>query len=333
VRLVVVGLAMSAAALIVALFVPWLPTPASRQAGPVDFVFWFVSGISIAIFGLVAAVILIAVWRFRARPDDDSDGPPIHGHTGLEIVWTAIPAVLVTAIAVVSTVALAKNDRLPRRHLTVDVRGQQFAWSFSYPKYGHLSSAVLRLPLKEAAELRITAPKNDVIHSFWVPEFRQKQDAVPGLTRTIVVTPERTGTWAVVCTELCGLGHAVMRARVVVMKRAAFEAWASGQKRAVGSGTGAAAGKSVFANNGCGSCHAFRPAASAATIGPDLDKLPTEARKAGRPLEQFVRESIVKPNAYIEPHYPPNVMPHTFGSLPKDELDALVGFLVGKKKA
>jgi cytochrome c oxidase subunit 2 len=330
VRLVVIGLAMSAAALIVALFVPWLPTPASREADRVDFVFWFVSGISIAIFGLVAAVILIAVWRFRARPDDDSDGAPIHGHTGLEIAWTALPAVLVTAISVVSAVALAKNDTLPRRHVTVEVVGQQFVWSFTYPKYHDLHSAVLRLPVHESAELLITAPRNDVIHSFWVPEFRQKQDAVPGLVRRLIVTPTRTGTWSVVCTELCGLGHAVMRARVVVMKPEAFTAWAAGSTKQSG---GTASGKAVFANNGCGGCHAFKPASASAIIGPDLDKLPAEARRAGKPLEQFVRESIVNPNAYVEPHYPPNVMPHTFGSLPKDQLDALVGFLTGKKQA
>jgi cytochrome c oxidase subunit 2 len=328
----VVGLAASAVALAVALFIPWLPTPASREADRIDFVFWFVTGISIAIFGLVAAVILIAVVKFRARPDDDSDGPPIHGHTGLEIVWTAVPAVLVTAVAVVSAVALAQNDNLPRRHVTVDVLAQQFVWSFSYPKYNNLTSAVLRLPAKEAAELRITSRKNDVIHSFWVPEFGQKQDAVPGIVRTLVITPKRTGTWSVVCTELCGLGHAVMRAKVVVMKPNQFAAWASGRQKALGTGIGAAAGKSVFADNGCAGCHTFKPAGATAKIGPDLDNLPAEARKAGKPLEQFVRESILHPNAYIEPHYPPNVMPQTFSSLPKSQLDALVRFLVGGKK-
>jgi cytochrome c oxidase subunit 2 len=322
---VVVGLAASAVALAVALFVPWLPTSASKEGDRIDFVFWFVSGICIAIFGLVAAVILLAVLRFRVRPDDDSDGPPIHGHTGLEIIWTAIPAALVTAISVVSTVALAQNDSLPRKHLTVDVLAQQFAWTFTYPKYNNMSSPVLRLPVKEAVELRITARKNDVIHSFWVPEFRQKQDAVPGIVRSIVVTPTRTGTWAVVCTELCGLGHAVMRAQVVVMKKDAFMAWASKAPKQTG-------GKAVFAANGCASCHTFTPAGATAKIGPDLDKLPAEARRAGQPLEHFVRQSIVSPNAYVEPHYPRGLMPQTFGSLPKAQLDALVRFLTGKGK-
>src|SRR5207247_10114163 len=112
-----------------------LPTPASKQADRIDFVFWFVTGISIAIFAVVAAVLLYSVVRFRRRPDDDSDGAPIHGNTTLEIAWTAVPAVLVTAVAVVSAVALAQNEHLPKNHLQVNVSAEQFAWSFSYPKY------------------------------------------------------------------------------------------------------------------------------------------------------------------------------------------------------
>ena len=96
-----------------ALLIPWLPDPASEQADRIDFVFWFVTAICIAIFALVAAVIVYSVFHFRARPDDDEDGPPTHGNTGLEIVWTAVPAALVTAISIVSAVVLAKNEQLP----------------------------------------------------------------------------------------------------------------------------------------------------------------------------------------------------------------------------
>src|SRR5919204_6535846 len=180
VRLVAVGLAAAAVALAVALFIPWLPTPASKQADRIDFVFWFVSGISIAIFALVASVILYAVVRFRARPDDDSDGAPIHGHTGLEIAWTAVPAALVTAISVVSPVALTENDHLPKKHMRVNVTAQQFAWSFEYPAAKGLTVSTLHMPLAEAVELKMKS--KDVIHSFWVPQFGQKQDVVPGIT-------------------------------------------------------------------------------------------------------------------------------------------------------
>ena len=115
VQLVVLGILFGAGAAAVALLIPWLPDPASEQADRIDFVFWFVTAICIAIFALVAAVIVYSVINFRARPDDDEDGPPTHGNTGLEIVWTAVPAALVTAISIVSAVVLAKNEQLPTR--------------------------------------------------------------------------------------------------------------------------------------------------------------------------------------------------------------------------
>jgi len=121
-----------------------------------------------------------------------------------------------------------------------------------------------------------------------------------------------------------------------VMSKAGFEKWAKQGSQAGGGGGGgvggAAAGKAVFANNGCGACHTLKAAASTGTVGPDLDKLPDYAKQAGQPLDQFVRESIVKPDAYVEKGYPPNVMPPTFASLPKAQLDALVQFLVDSSK-
>jgi len=334
VRLVAVGLAAAAVASAVAFFVPWLPTPASKQADRIDFVFWFVTGISIAIFALVVAVILYSVVRFRARPDDDSDGAPIHGNTGLEIAWTAFPAVLVTAVAVVSAVALAQNENLPKKHLQVNVLAQQFAWSFSYPKYKGLTVSALHLPLNEAVELKMRS--KDVIHSFWVPQFGQKQDLVPGITTKLVITPKRLGTYPVVCTELCGEGHALMRSEAIVMKPTAFASWVKAQERAAAKASqgpsGGGPGLAVFNSNGCSGCHTFKPAGSTATTGPDLDNLPADARRAGKPLSAFVRESIVDPNAYIEKGYQPNIMPSTFKSLPKQQLDALVQFLIGGKK-
>ena len=332
-RLVAVGLGAAAVATAVALFVPWLPTPASKQADRIDFVFWFVTVICIAIFALVVAVILYAVVRFRARPDDDSDGAPIHGHTGLEIAWTAVPAILVTAIAVVSAVALAQNDRLPKKHIRVNVTAQQFAWTFQYPASKGLTTSSLRLPLGEAVELKMQS--KDVIHSFWVPQFGQKQDVVPGITTRLVITPKRLGTYPVVCTELCGEGHALMRSQAIVMKPAAFAAWVKAAQQAAAKASGGAAGGgpglAVFNNQGCSACHTFKPAGSSATTGPDLDNLAADAQRAGQPLDAFVRESIIDPNAYIEKGYQPNIMPRTFKSLPKQQLDALVQFLTGAK--
>jgi cytochrome c oxidase subunit 2 len=224
VQLIVIGVLAGAIASAVALIPDWMPPSASKEAGRIDFVFWFVTGICIFIFAIVAAVSFLAVIKFRVKPDDDSDGPPIHGHTGLEILWTAVPTVLVTAIAVVSAIVLAKDDAAGANPLRVNVFAQQFFWSYSYPGYGNKKSSVLRLPVDRSVVLEMHA--KDVLHSFWVPEFRQKQDLVPGLRPTLHITPNKLGTYPVICTELCGLGHALMRSRVIVMKPDAFEQWA-----------------------------------------------------------------------------------------------------------
>jgi cytochrome c oxidase subunit 2 len=233
VQLILVAIAAAAAGTALALLPNWLPEPATREAGRIHFVFWFVTGICIFIFAIVASVTTYAVMHFRRKPDDDSDGPPIHGHTGLEITWTAIPAVLVTSIAIVSAIVLAKDDAAGANPLRVDVVAQQFAWSFYYgckptsaePVDCFKKSDLLRLPLGRSVVLHMTS--KDVVHSFWVPEFSQKQDVVPGIHPTLHVTPTRLGTYPVVCTELCGLGHALMRSQTIVMKQADFEKWAA----------------------------------------------------------------------------------------------------------
>jgi cytochrome c oxidase subunit 2 len=244
IKVLLVALVLAAIAFAVAIFVPWLPDQSSKEAERIDFVFWFVTAICIAIFAVVAAISVYSLVKFRARPDDDSDGPPVHGHTGIEVTWTVIPLVLVIAMIVVSSVALAKNDQVPDDALRVEVWGQQFAWTFLYPpesmepgadkmacvrrdegiiEEGCKASGNLRLPVDRATRLYLSA--RDVIHSFWVPEFRQKQDAVPGITTEITVTPTETGSYRLICTELCGLGHALMRTKAIVTSAADFERW------------------------------------------------------------------------------------------------------------
>jgi cytochrome c oxidase subunit 2 len=321
-QLVLIGVLAGAVASAVALIPGWLPVEASEEAGRINFVFWFVTAICIVIFALVSALILYAVWKFRAPPDDDSDGPPIHGHTGLEIVWTAIPTVLVTAIGVVSAVVLARNSDAGTRPLRVDVLAQQFAWTFTYPDAETVTSGRLRLPVGRTVELRLQS--RDVVHSFWVPQFAQKQDAVPGLETKVVITPTRTGTFPVVCTELCGLGHAFMRTQVIVMPQAEFDAWLREQGQPAAGG-GAEDGEAVFAENGCGSCHTFGPAGSTAEVGPDLDSLSEAAEREGQSVEEYVRESILEPNAVVAPGFEPNVMPTI--QLSEAQLEALVRYL------
>ena len=183
---------------------------------------------------------------------------------------------------------LAKNDDTPKNALKVNVLGEQFAWNFTYPTYGNLQSTTLRLPINRTTKLDMTS--RDVIHSFFVPEFRQKEDLLPGQTTTINVTPTKLGHYVIQCAELCGLGHSAMLGQVLVMRQADFQKWATGSSTAA-QGGGAAAGKALFTNNGCASCHTYAPAGATGKVGPDLDKLPA-LRQAGEQAARGVRQGV-----------------------------------------
>ena len=226
-QLVAIGVVIGVLVTLVAVLFQWLPTSASEEFDRIQDIYWFATIISIGIFSLVAAVVVYSVWKWRVPVDDDADGPPIHGHTGLEIVWTAVPAILVIAIGIASAVVLSENGQAGERPLEVEAVGQQFTWKFVYSDYDDVTSGELVLPV--GREARFTMRSVDVIHSFWVPNFGQKQDAVPGIETTILVTPKRTGEFAVICAELCGLGHATMRAKARVVTQSEFDAWVEEQ--------------------------------------------------------------------------------------------------------
>jgi cytochrome c oxidase subunit II len=316
--MVLVGVAVGGALALVAVLIPWLPEADSTEAVKIDDVYWFVTIICIAIFALVAGVSVYSVWKFRAAPDDEDDGSPIHGHTGLEVVWTAVPAALVTAISIYSGIVLVQVEKIPADHRVIEVTAQQFAWSFNYPE-AKITSGQLALPINQPVELKLSA--KDVIHSFWVPEWRMKKDAVPGIDTNVIVTPTKLGTFTVICTELCGLGHATMRAKALVLTQEDFDKWLQDQKDAAAA-AGSAQGKTLFTQQ-CGTCHALADAGTTAEVGPDLDEaLPGQSA-------DFIRESIVNPNAEIAPGFQPNVMPSTFGeSLSQQQLDSLVDYLL-----
>jgi len=343
VHLALLAAVIAAATTAVAVLIPWLPVSASKERDRIDLTYWLATGIAIMIFAVVSAAILYSVWRFRVHPDDDRDGPPIHGHTGLEIVWTAIPTALVTVIAIFSAIVLHDNGTEPKNALHIAVTAEQFTWIFEYedgPAKGVVSPD-LYLELNRPTILEIES--KDVLHSFWVPQFGQKQDAVPGRTNPLKITPTKvTGlnpkkAFDVICTELCGLGHSVMRRNAFVLSTAQFASWAQhlkGPSRPTGAAgptgpSGSADGKAIFTANGCQNCHTLTAAGAKGKVGPDLDKLPAEAQKAGQPLEGFVHTSIVDPGAYVEPGFPNGVMPPNFGQvISKADLDTLVQFLI-----
>jgi cytochrome c oxidase subunit II len=294
----------------IALLIPWFPTDASTQASNFRTLYDVLLIVSVPIFVLVETVVVFSVWKFRMKPgEEEKDGPPIHGNTRLEVVWTAIPAILILGLCTYAYTVLRSNEDAKKGEMTVNVTERQFAFEFSYPQSGgkQIVSPILYLPKDRPVVFEIRSL--DVIHSLFVPDFAQKIDAVPGIATTLRVTPTRLGTYPAECTELCGAGHSLMRATVRVLAPSAFSAWLGSQKAQAsppigtpppaaaqpgvpgaassssasgssssgssgsGSTAGAAAGKVVFTGvGGCAACHTLADAGAKGVVGPNLDQ-------------------------------------------------------------
>jgi cytochrome c oxidase subunit 2 len=223
-QLVVVVVIGSAILIPLSLIVPWFPTKASTQAGHVHTLYDVLLIASVPIFVLVVSVVGYSVWKFRMRPGEErKDGPPIHGNTRLEVVWTALPALLILGLVTYAYTVLRSNEANKAGAMTVNVTERQFAFEFSYPQSGNKVSPALYLPLGRPVVFKLRSL--DVVHSFFVPEFSEKLDAVPGITTTLRVTPNRLGKYPAECTELCGAGHSLMRATVHVVEPTVFQRW------------------------------------------------------------------------------------------------------------
>ena len=231
-QMLLAGLIAAAIGIAVALLIPWFPAKGSDQAAHIRTLYDVLLIVSVPIFVLVSTVVLFSVIRFRARPGDEGrDGPPIHGNTRLEVVWTAAPAALIVGLCVYAYAILGHNERSHATAATVNVTERQFAFEFSYPgPRGTVVSPVLYLAKDHPYVFKLRSI--DVIHSFFVPEFSVKLDAVPGIVTTLRATPTRLGSFPAECTELCGAGHALMRAPVRVLTPQAFQTWLSSQKPA-----------------------------------------------------------------------------------------------------
>jgi cytochrome c oxidase subunit II len=201
----------------------WDGVQGSTAAPKIDTLLDVMIILSSFVFSLVVVMLAYALLNFRAKPGDEGDGEPIHGNTRLEVAWTVIPTVIVLFGAGYSWATLKNIEERHAGYMPVDVYSQQYAWNFTYPGPEKFSRGVLHVPVDRQVVFSMHAL--DVIHSFWVPEWRIKKDNVPGITTQAVVTPDRIGSYQLICTELCGFGHSTMRAKVVVESRQDFQKW------------------------------------------------------------------------------------------------------------
>ena len=328
----------------------FLPQSASVESVAYDNLFRFTLSIAAMVFLLVEGLLLYVIVRYRRRPGDTSDGPPIHGNTALETAWTIMPAVIVTVLAIYSydvlkvvelpydsvaswfcgplTPAQALAEPVSGGDLVVDVISRQYSWEFKYPQHDNVSSMEMHVPVDEYVLLRLTS--EDVIHSLWVPQFRLKKDALPGFVNEARFQATATGTYPIICAELCGLDHSEMRAPLIVESEEDFDAWIDGLvSRGVETGDPVTMGRSVFIRLGCGSCHTLGDAGAGGQLGPPLDGEGGRAgsRVPGLAAEEYVRQSVVDPMSFIVNGYL-DVMPEYGDRVTDAELSALVEYLL-----
>lgn len=210
----------------------WMGPLIDTGNGRIDDVYKALLVASIPFFMIIVGMLGFMLLEFRAKPEDadDKDGAPFHGSTKIEIVWTIIPTIVVMALGLYAWTVLDKVEAAKPNSMTVKVIGQQFAWNYQYPEQGIKTSGDLVVPVNQPLYFEMTSA--DVIHSFYVPATRMKRDVADGFTTRLRFVPNKLGSYPIVCTELCGIGHATMRSTLRVVTRPQFDAWVAAQKTA-----------------------------------------------------------------------------------------------------
>lgn len=292
-----------------------MPVPASAQAGPIDWLWDLQVRIIAFLFALIVVPMIYSLLFFRRRKGDTTDAVHIEGNTNLEIAWTVVPLIIVLGLAYIGAENLAETRRADPNAMEVRVTGFQWGWRFEYPDFG-ITSNELYLPVNRQVVLKMTS--TDVLHSFWVPEFRVKQDLVPGRITELRITPTLIGdTYKVRCAEMCGTSHAYMESPVIVVETVNFDAWVAEQQvlaEAAGQ-TPEGRGQALVAANGCVACHSLDGAAG---IGPTWFQLAgSEVQLSGGGSviadDAFLAESILQPQEKIVAGFEAQQMPaYTF---------------------
>jgi len=322
-----------------------LPPQASAEAAQVDELFKIMLALGGAIWLLVQGAILYSVIRFRARPGDRSDGPPIHGNPTLEFVWTLIPALVVVVLSIISFQVWVNITSAREYEQQVEARGARFLWSFSYEIPGatqRVNSPVLHTWVGQPVALGLQT--TDVNHAFWVPSMRIKQDLLAGRRTEARFTPVLAGEFPVVCAELCGSGHGDMRASIVVHENEErFLAWFDEEAfRILNPPDDPAEGGELLMTSGgvaglyaCAGCHTLEELGWDSITGPDLTGVAERAgaRVPGMEAERYLLRSLYFPSEFLVPGYAALMPQHQYQDpaeanyMPLDEGLAIVAYL------
>lgn len=306
-----------------------LPMQASQQAVTIDWLFGVHGWLIAFFFSLIVVFLIYSVVVFRRRPGEQGDGVYMTGNTRLEIIWTLIPLAIVLWLAVIGAQSLADVERRDPAALQVDVYAAQWSWRFEYDN-GVVSNDLV-LPKNQQVVLRLHS--EDVIHSFYVPEFRVKQDVLPGgpeFTRELRITPTIEGQFKVRCAELCGQLHYDMLADIYVVSGSEFQAWMD--ESLAGCDLSPEECGQLWANQfGCLACHSLD---GSVVVGPSwlgIAGTMEELEDGSSVLvdADYLHRSIVDPNVQIVAGFSAGVMPQNFGEiLTEEQINEIIAFVL-----
>ncbi|MFH2040007.1 MAG: cytochrome c oxidase subunit II [Chloroflexota bacterium] len=306
-----------------------LPVQASAQSVSIDNLFQIHVGLISFLFALIISILVYSLIVFRRKKGETGDGAHIVGNSTLEIAWSIIPLFIVIFLAYMGAYSLGEVRRIDMSALQVKVTAGQWYWQFQYPEYG-VTSTELYLPVNRQVDLQMSS--NDVIHSFWVPEFRVKQDIVPGQVTELRITPTLLGNYKVLCAELCGASHAYMEGLVMVVDLPTFENWIANQQATVEVDP-VLKGQQLVQQYGCTTCHSLD---GSIKIGPSWKELyeSTVTLDDGSTIfadQAYLTSSILEPNLYVHEGFPSNVMPSFNEILDQTQVESIVAFIESLK--
>jgi cytochrome c oxidase subunit 2 len=299
---------------------PLFPERASTLAGEVDALYFYLVGITVVFsIGIAVAIVLFAV-RYRRRSEAERPGE-IHGSLALELTWSLIPLALVTTIFAWGARVFFHMNRPPDDSMTVSVVGKRWMWKLQHPT-GQREINELHVPVGRPVRLLITS--EDTIHSFFVPAFRIKKDAVPGRYQVAWFQATRTGTYHLFCAEYCGTEHSKMTGRVVVMEPDEYQTWLAGGPAPE---SPVKAGEKLFVELNCQTCHRVDTTGRGPLlVGLVGRAVPLQNGETVLADEAYVRESILTPAAKIVAGYQP-VMPAYQGQVTEEALFQLIAYI------
>ena len=298
---------------------PIFPEQASSMAGQVDALYLFLVLITTFFSLLIAILILFFAIKYRRTPERQAE--QIHGSTLLEIVWTVIPLGISMVIFVWGAVIYYHMERSPSNPLEIYGVGKQWMWKFQHPG-GQREINELHVPAGQ--DIRLVMASQDVIHSFFIPALRIKQDVVPGRYETMWFRADKVGRYHLFCAEYCGTDHAHMGGWITIMEPRDFAEWLKAQG---GQQTLAAQGEQLFHRYGCSGCHEPGGTVRAPNLnGVFGSPVPLSDGRVVVADERYVRDSILNPKAEVAAGYAP-VMPTFAGQIGEDDLARLVAYI------